>query len=81
MSATKDMGVIHDVGDRISWTLRPPISKHKDNWQTKRNTMKKVCINCHENRFIDGHYYQYDALVELYNQKFATPATAIMKMV
>ncbi len=26
MSATRDQGVTHDVGERISWTLRPPIS-------------------------------------------------------
>ncbi len=26
MSATKTQGVTHDVGERISWTLRPPIS-------------------------------------------------------
>lgn len=26
MSATKDQEVTHNVGDRISWTLRPPIS-------------------------------------------------------
>ncbi|TCJ17128.1 cytochrome C552 [Parasulfuritortus cantonensis] len=27
MSATQTQGVTHDVGDRISWTLRPPISQ------------------------------------------------------
>lgn len=71
----------HDVGNRISWTLRPPISKYKDNAAVKRLAMQDVCLNCHQQTFIDGHYYQYDALVKLYNEKFAKPATAIIKMV
>lgn len=81
MSATKNMAITHDVGDRISWTLRPPVSKHKDNWKAKRGSMKDVCLNCHQARFVDGHYYQYDALVELYNEKFGKPAGVIIKMV
>ncbi len=81
MSATAAMPVTHDVGKRISWTLRPPVSKHKDNWQTKRNDMKTVCITCHSSTFADGHYYQFDALVNLYNDKFAKPAGEIMKII
>lgn len=81
MSATSNQAVTHDVGDRISWTLRPPISKYKDNAAQKRAAMQDVCLNCHQQAFVDGHYYQYDALVKLYNEKFAKPATAIIKMV
>ena len=81
MSATRNQQITHDVGDRISWTLRPPISKFKDNWQMKRGNMKDVCLNCHQERFVDGHYYQYDALVKLYNEKFAKPATDIIKII
>lgn len=81
MSATASQPVTHDVGDRISWTLRPPISIYKGDAGKKRKAMQNVCINCHQQAFVDGHYYQYDALVKLYNQKFAQPATDIMKMV
>lgn len=81
MSATSNQEVTHDVGARISWTLRPPVSKHKDDWQAKRGNMKDVCANCHQDRFVNGHYYQYDALVRLYNEKFAKPATEIMDLV
>lgn len=80
MSATSNQAVTHDVGDRISWTLRPPVSKHKDNWENKRNAMGDVCLNCHQQTFVDGHYYQYDAVVELYNEKFAKPAGVIIGM-
>lgn len=81
MSANPKAPVTHDVGKRLSWTLRPPVSKHKDNWQAKRDNMKQVCVNCHGQTFVDGHYYQFDALVELYNQKFAIPATEIMNLI
>jgi len=81
MSATPQMPASHDVGARISWTLRPPISKKKDNWEAKRASMLKVCTNCHGQTFAEGHYYQFDALVNLYNDKFAKPATDIIKLV
>ena len=69
----------HDVGARLSWTLRPPISKRKPNWEAKRAEMKKACSACHQKLWIDAFYYQFDELVKLYNEKFAKPATDIMK--
>lgn len=81
MSATSNQAITHDVGDRISWTLRPPISKYKEDAAAKRKAMEDVCLNCHQQGFVDGHYFQYDALVKLYNDKFAKPATDIIKMV
>ncbi len=81
MSAARAMKPSHDVGNRISWTLRPPVSKKKDNWQEKRGNMKQVCVACHGKAFADGHYYQFDAVVRLYNQKFAIPAGEIMQIV
>lgn len=81
MSATTDLKVTHDVGRRISWTLRPPISKHKDDWQIKKENMQQVCANCHEDQFVENFYYQYYAVVRLYNEKFAKPATEIMNLI
>ncbi len=81
MSASSTQEITHDVGDRIAWTLRPIVSKHKENWETKRNNMTEVCSSCHGTQFAKGHFYQFDALVELYNEKFAKPSTAIMTMV
>ena len=79
MSATPDLPLTHDVGARISWTLRPEISKKLDHWEARRADMQKVCANCHGSNWVQGHYTQYDAAVNLYNDKFATPAKAIMK--
>jgi hydroxylamine dehydrogenase len=81
MSATQKQAVTHDVGNRISWTLRPIVSKKKENWEQKRSNMKEVCSSCHGSQFAEGHYYQFDALVELYNEKFAKPSLEIMNMI
>jgi glycerol-3-phosphate cytidylyltransferase len=53
----------------------------ENNWEQKRDNMKDVCSNCHQTRFVNGHYFQYDALVNLYDEKFAKPAGEIMKMI
>jgi hydroxylamine dehydrogenase len=81
MSQSPRVARTHDVGARISWTLRPPVSKMKPDWQAKRKNMKGVCQACHGSRFIDGHYRQFDGLVQLYNEKFAIPAGEIMALV
>jgi formate-dependent nitrite reductase cytochrome c552 subunit len=78
LSATKDMPITHDAGDRISWTLRPKVSKLLDNWEERRANMQNVCKNCHSSRFYEGHYAQFDGLVNLYNEKYAKPATEVM---
>ena len=112
MSAAPGEGKTHNVGDRISWTLRPPISKKlnlvrlengdefdvpegqaipkvgdkaKDSkvievvtWEQRRNKMKTVCLACHSPGMVEGHYKQFDDVVELYNEKFAKPIAAIM---
>ncbi|MDP3789446.1 MAG: multiheme c-type cytochrome [Candidatus Omnitrophota bacterium] len=122
-------GNSHDVGERISWTLRPVVSTkintvvykdgHKETypdtralpkvgdevetiekvvendalvdkkvkrsvskivpWQERRDKMKMVCLNCHSNSYVNNFYEQYDELVVLYNEKFGTPAQALMK--
>jgi hydroxylamine dehydrogenase len=75
MSAAPNQQATHDVGARISWTLRPPISKKQEDADKKRNAMKDVCRNCHTTSFVEGHYKQFDDLVNLYDDKFAKPAT------
>ncbi|MCF6148567.1 MAG: hypothetical protein E3K37_07905 [Candidatus Kuenenia sp.] len=119
----------HDVGERISWTLRPVVSTrinlvvyedgYKEDypetkalpdigeevqttervlqgeemikktvarrvakvvtWQERREKMKGVCRNCHNETHTNNFYKQFDSLVELYNEKFAKPAQAFMK--
>ena len=117
MSASPTQAVTHDVGERISWTLRPAIStklnmivyddlwkedlpegaplpnvgedhKAKDGqvrkvkqiigWKERRARMQEVCSQCHADGQVTGFYRQFDDLVDLYNDKFAKPATAVM---
>jgi hydroxylamine dehydrogenase len=80
MGATQKQASTHDVGSRLKWTLRPAVSIFKDQWQQKRKNMKDVCLTCHANQFVDGHFYQFDGLVHLYNEKFAKPAGQIMAL-
>ena len=49
-----------------------------DSWQDKRDRMKQVCSNCHTDTYVNSFYDQYDALVNLYNEKFAKPGLDIM---
>lgn len=81
MSATRKQEFSHDVGRRIAWTLRPVRSEHKENWQAKRESMKDVCSACHGKAFVDGHFYQFDAVVRLYNEKIAKPVTEVMNII
>ena len=73
-------------GMRISWNNRPAISVRPEvsdkkmglpganvNWETRRDNMKNVCINCHEQQWVDNFYIQYDSLIDLYHDKFAKP--------
>ncbi len=90
MSATTDQPVTHDVGMRISWNNRPPISVRPEvsdaklglpgkdvPWQTRRANMENVCLSCHNQNFIDAFYIQYDGLIDLYHEKFAKPGLAL----
>jgi hydroxylamine dehydrogenase len=77
MGATPSQAATHDVGARISWTLRPPLSKKLENADKRRDAMKDVCSSCHAAPFVVGFYRQFDNLVDLYNVKYANPATAI----
>lgn len=78
MSATPTLPITHDPGKRISWTLRPDISKKQEGWEEKRAVMKGVCTNCHAPDFVDAFYVQFDEVIDLYNEKFAAPAKRIM---
>jgi hydroxylamine dehydrogenase len=78
MSATPNQLVTHDVGDRISYTLRPVITVHLENWEKRRAAMQDVCSNCHATGWVDNFYKQYESTIQLYNEKFAKPAKSIM---
>ncbi len=93
MSATKNQPVTHDVGMRISWNNRPAVSVRPETsdakmglpgadvpWQVRRANMQDVCQNCHNEKYVDAFYTQYDSLIELYAEKFAEPGIELMAL-
>lgn len=80
MSATPDQAVTHDVGSRLSWNLRAPISIRTKNYEKKLADMKNVCSACHGAPFVTSFYQQLDGAVGLYNDKFAKPAKEIREL-
>lgn len=92
MGATENLPVTHDVGARISWTLRPPVSEKIDagalaagktvkSWQDRRSDMQQVCGSCHATGSVENWYKQFDGEVDLYNEKFGKPATKLYQMI
>ncbi len=77
ISATPNQLATHEVGARISWTLRPPVSIKLTEWKARRDRMQDVCRQCHSDFMVNSFYTQFDDLVDLYNNKFAIPATNI----
>lgn len=80
ISATKNQDVTHDVGTRLSWNLRAPISARTKDSAKKLENMKDVCTSCHGDVFVNGFYQQLDNFVDLYNTKFAQPAKEIRSL-
>ena len=91
MSATRNQPISHDIGARISWNLRAPVSRKIDAqaiakgkkvkpWLERRKDMKDVCTACHARNFSDNFYEQLDAFVGLYNDKFAIPGASLIAL-
>jgi hypothetical protein len=78
MSATNTQEVTHDVGDRISWTLRPVISTRLENYEVRRKEMRRVCASCHSEQIVERFFTSMDQGINLYNEKFGKPSKAAM---
>ena len=90
MSATRNQDISHNIGLRIKWNNRPVHSKlsHETDakWalssaaitaDTRRENMIDVCTACHQQRFVDNFFVQYEALIDLYDSKYATPGETL----
>ena len=67
MSGFGATGTTHDIGDRLTWYLFQPISERRPSWQDNQVRMQNVCLECHNENFIDGFYTYFDALVGAIN--------------
>ncbi len=68
MSGFGKSATTHDVGDRLSWFLFPPISTKRPGWQENRRRMKNVCLTCHNQNFINKFYREADELTTEVNE-------------
>jgi formate-dependent nitrite reductase cytochrome c552 subunit len=93
MSATPDLPATHNVGLRIKWNNRPvhPTLAHltdkkfdlpsaKITGDQRRADMELVCEACHSPDFTDKFFIQYEALLTLYDTKFATPGEKLYQV-
>ena len=69
-----------DINHNIVTETDPEVRRSliHDTAEQKRDRMKEVCSNCHTTDYVNDFYKQYDALVILFNEKFAKPGLAIM---
>lgn len=78
LGATRTQASTHDVGKRISWTLRPAVSVKLEHAEERRSAMQEVCSGCHAKQQVENFYKQFDGVVTLYNEKFSKPGLEIV---
>ncbi len=67
MSGFGASGTTHDIGDRLTWYLFAPISQRRPAWQDNQTRMQNVCLECHNENFIQTFYTDADKATEAVN--------------
>ncbi len=67
MSGFGATGTTHDVGDRLTWYLFSPISERRPVWQDNKVRMQNVCLECHNQNFIEEFYTAADKATDAVN--------------
>lgn len=60
MSGFGTSATTHDVGERLTWYLFAPVSERRPAWQDNRTRMQGVCLECHNENFIESFYADAD---------------------
>jgi hydroxylamine dehydrogenase len=68
MSGFGTSGTTHDVGDRLTWFLFAPISTRRPAWQDNKVRMQGVCMQCHNQIFVEQLYTDADKATERVNE-------------
>jgi len=68
MSGFGTSGTTHDVGDRLTWFLFAPISTRRPTWQDNKIRMQGVCLQCHNQIYVDQLYTDADKATERVNE-------------
>ncbi len=67
MSGFGTTGTTHDVGDRLSWFLFASTSTQRPGWQDNRVRMQSVCLECHNETFVQNLYTSADVATQQVN--------------
>ena len=78
MSGFGGAATTHDVGDRLSWYLFAPISERRPSWEANKAQMETVCLECHNQNFVDTHYTNADKATLAVNE-WVKESDVIMK--
>ncbi|MBN1847528.1 MAG: CopD family protein [Deltaproteobacteria bacterium] len=87
MSAAEDVPGTHDVTERLSWETQAPLTVRPEafapfpadtDWRVERQKMKRVCSQCHSDRWTDDHFKNLDDVVQNYNELYYQPAKTII---
>ncbi len=87
MSGAGPVLTSHDVTERLAWetqaplTIRPSDFKPfpaKTNHEVERQKMKDICLQCHGDTWVDGHFIRLDKVVEDYNDIYFKPAKKML---
>jgi hypothetical protein len=62
-------GTTHDVGDRLTWFLAAQVSTRRPGWEENMIRMQAVCMECHNQNFIETFYADADKGVEAINAR------------
>lgn len=68
MSGFGTEATTHDVGDRLTWYLFAPVSTRRPDWEDNLVAMQGVCLECHNENFIDTFYTDADKATERVNE-------------
>ncbi len=87
MSGAGSVMTSHDVTERLSWELQAPLTVRpedfkplpaKNDWKKERDKMKEICMQCHGQAWVDGHYVKLDKAVQEYNEVYFAPAKKML---
>jgi hypothetical protein len=87
MSGAGKVNTTHDVTERLSWETQAPLTVRpsefkafpaETNWQTEREKMQEICMQCHSQRWTDAHYQDMDKAIEEYNEVYYKPAREML---
>jgi len=87
MSGSGPVLTSHDVTERLAWETQAPLTVRpsdfkpfpaKTNHEVERQKMKDICLQCHSDTWVDGHFVRLDKVVEEYNNIYFKPAKKML---